>query len=132
MPALTLAGLLAAAFAAGASTPAVTGDLAHGRVTLDLGATEIPYALAAQPDGRLLVGGGSTLPEQERARWVLARLDAEGHVDAGFGRGGLVLGPWSGEYETGDAIRAIAVAADGRIVVAGTVGDDLAVARMLA
>ena len=64
-------------------------------------------ALALQADGKLLAVGGMTL----------TRFNADGSVDAGFGSGGAVNivakgGPL-------DAMRALALQRDGKIVVAG-------------
>ena len=123
--------MLAAAFAAGATTPTIRGDLAvTGRETIDLGGYESAYALSVQPDGKLLVGGGTSARDQaDRARWVLMRFAPDGRLDPGFGNGGVEVGPFGGRFESIDAIRQLAVTADGRIVAAGIRGDDAAVAR---
>ena len=81
-------------------------------------------ALAIQPDGKLLIGG-SFVPEPGTGlgpNAVLARLDADGALDAGFGgsraeggRPGLVILP------AREAITAIAPYG-GKILVGGTAG----------
>jgi uncharacterized delta-60 repeat protein len=81
-------------------------------------------SLALQPDGKIVVAGSSGLD------FALARYNADGSLDAGFGSGGTVttdFGDW-------DRAPAVAIQADGKIVVAGTTGgfygpDDIALAR---
>jgi len=69
-------------------------------------------ALAAQGN-QILAGGYSTQTNQETA---LARFNADGTIDSAFGTAGLVLGSFGGVL---DAITAVAVDANGKIVVAG-------------
>ncbi len=70
-------------------------------------------ALAQQPDGKLVAAGGvysGTL------RFALARFDANGVEDAGFGSNGMVLTPLS----AGDDIaKELALQTDGKIVAFG-------------
>jgi uncharacterized repeat protein (TIGR01451 family)/uncharacterized delta-60 repeat protein len=72
------------------------------------GANGFLYALALQPDGRLLIGGDFTtfngLP-----RHRLARLDANGQLDS-------VFDPGTG---ASDPVRGLALQADGRVIVGG-------------
>jgi uncharacterized delta-60 repeat protein len=72
-------------------------------------------ALAIQPDGYIVVGGFA-LTLNNGADIALARLDPAGHVDATFGAGGSVTTTVSANY---DSITAIALQADGKIVVGG-------------
>jgi uncharacterized delta-60 repeat protein len=66
--------------------------------------------LAVQPDGRILVGGGSR---------TLARFMPDGSLDPGFGQGGIAQLPVYGSE--------IALLPDGRFVLAG--GSSLRLAR---
>jgi uncharacterized delta-60 repeat protein len=74
-----------------------------------------PSSIAFQPDGKIIVGGSSA-PTAENATyepWV-ARLDADGHLDAGYGTGGrasYVLG----EITVGGTV---AVQRDGKVLSA--------------
>ena len=74
-----------------------------------LGANGTVYAVAVQPDGKILIGGDFTLVNNiQRVR--IARLNADGSVDMTFDPG---LGADA-------AVRAILVQADGSIVVGGS------------
>jgi len=80
-------------------------------------------SLALQPDGKIVVAGSFGFD------FALARYNADGRLDAGFGSGGKVttdFGDWDGAH-------AVAIQADGKIVVAGSSGffvhTDIAMAR---
>lgn len=65
-------------------------------------------AIAVQPDGKILIGGlFSTIGNQPRTN--LARLNADGTLDAGFDAGNVAINGVSG----------IAVQPDGRIIIGG-------------
>lgn len=85
-------------------------------------AEDYGYAAALQPDGKLILVGSVYGPHFEN--FGIARFTRDGALDASFGSGGKVIV----DYAKGrDIARAVAVQADGRIVVAGgTVvpGDD--------
>jgi uncharacterized delta-60 repeat protein len=85
------------------------GDRGVVRSVVPAGSIE-PRALAVQPDGSILVAGELSKPPSRQG--FLARYLPDGTNDPSFGRGGLVRT----EIE---AIAAIAVQADGRIVAAG-------------
>lgn len=84
------------------------------------------FALARQPDGRLVAVGH--IGEQ----LAVARYEADGRIDAGFGNQGLALFPRAAVRGKG---RAVAIQNDGKIVVAGEWSDelqsDLLLARLL-
>lgn len=87
-----------------------------GRVTAGLPAT--PQALAALPDGRVLVAGGRELSADSAApasAVVLTRLLPNGEVDPGFGAGGSVV------TAVGDSASAFSLwpLADGGALVGG-------------
>lgn len=74
------------------------------------GTPGIIHSLAVEADGKILVGGGFTLPGGQ-SRTNLARLHADGRLDTGFTSsafGGVV-----------SVVRTLAVQVDGRIVVGG-------------
>lgn len=86
-----------------------------GLVTTDLGGADHAYAIVIDSDGRIVVAGSSGVAD---ADFALARYRADGSLDPNFGRGGLVTTGLSGSGSF-DFGRAVAMSADGRIVVAG-------------
>jgi uncharacterized delta-60 repeat protein len=81
-----------------------------GLVATDFGG-RTPQGIALQPDGKIIVVGGS--PDV-----ALARYNPDGTLDGTFGSGGLVTTVF-GFAAVG---RAVALQSDAKIVVAGTVG----------
>ena len=82
-------------------------------------------AMALQPDGRIVMVGGTF------SDFIMARFDAGGLPDPSFGTDGFVTTDMIPDQQ--EEALAVAVAADGKIVVAGYSGFDatLAVARYL-
>ena len=75
--------------------------------------------VALQADGRIVVVGRSRrVPPDFDA--VVVRYEANGTLDTAFGTGGIVVVPFGAERAYG---RRIAVQADGKLVVTGTVFD---------
>ena len=87
--------------------------------TIGDGGEAIANALVIQPNGKLLLAGSAR--DGGAARVMLARFNPNGSPDMGFGTGGTVLTAMG----DGDDVAASAVAlqADGRIVVAGHATD---------
>ena len=89
------------------------------------------YARAVLTDGGggIIVGGlAYDDSEMDTAAWAVARFRSNGVVDRSFGKGGIVLS----DFGTGaDWVGALAAQKDGRIVAAGEVYDDQAIARYL-
>lgn len=85
-------------------------------------------AMAVQADGRIVVAGSSRDADSARYGIVVLRFNADGTPDASFGAaapGSLRNGVVSLDVGGAQAFaRAVAVQADGRIVVAGTRLDD--------
>jgi uncharacterized delta-60 repeat protein len=101
----TAAGALDATFGTG------------GKIALDLGtgAYNEAWGVAIQGDGNILVAGNITNPTTSIDYAVLRLTDA-GHLDSSFGTNGVTTIDWGG---LGDRAFAIALQADGKIVVAG-------------
>jgi uncharacterized delta-60 repeat protein len=90
-----------------------------GSVTTDLGSTEYLEAVAIQPDGKILAVGETwqtigSHPEEI----ALARYNTNGTLDTTFGSGGKVISALGDNNAEGHAV---AVQADGRIIVGGLV-----------
>ena len=88
-----------------------------GKVTTELGGRfDEAYALALQPDGKIVAAGVA------RRDFAFARYNPDGTLDASFGIGGTVTIDFSG---SSDVASAIAIQSDGRIVAAGTTNLDV-------
>jgi uncharacterized delta-60 repeat protein len=95
-----------------------TPDLSFGNLgtaRIDGGGSEAAYALAVQPDGKILVAGATD--DDNNSDAVVYRLDANGTLDPDFGHGGTVT---LDEGVRGGAI-ALALQPDGRVLVAGSI-----------
>lgn len=75
--------------------------------------------LVVQPDGKIVAGGGYHTRDAGEDFGV-ARLNADGSRDGGFGDGGVTHVDFKGIR---DSIRSLALSADGKIIVAGTAND---------
>ncbi|MFD4597320.1 calcium-binding protein [Streptomyces sp. NPDC058464] len=86
------------------------------------------HAVALQPDGKIVVAGGSWRGYENCCWFTVARYNTDGTLDTGFGGGdGRVFTDFGTPEEAMD----VAVQPDGRIVAAGYVGGQAAVARYL-
>lgn len=94
-----------------------------GRVELDIHNVDVGRAVAVQPDGRIVVAGHVGAGD---ANFVVARFTGDGALDTTFGFGGFNVVDFAGDA---DYARAIAVAPDGKIVVAGNAGALIGTAR---
>ncbi|HEY6699136.1 MAG TPA: Calx-beta domain-containing protein, partial [Acidimicrobiales bacterium] len=80
-------------------------------------------SMALQPDGKVVLAGGTF------TAFVLARFDVDGTLDDSFGTGGLVTTNIGGSFSQQEALGvAIQPDPDGRIVVAGYIRNEVAVA----
>ena len=103
-----------------AAPPPGAGDLdatfgIGGTVTTDFPGSDIAQALAIQGDGRIVVAGQSC-SVAGGCDFAVARYLSDGTLDAGFGAGGKVTTDFGASY---DQAQALALHADGKIVVAG-------------
>jgi uncharacterized delta-60 repeat protein len=81
-----------------------------GEVTTPVGTSGEAFAVALQPDGKIVVAGRADAPTTPV--FALARYNADGSLDSSFGSGGTVL---ANPGEASD----LAVQPDGKIIVAG-------------
>ena len=110
-----------------------TGFGTGGKVVIDGGTLDGPaYAMALQPDGKIVLAGGAFNFDLDSSSddFALARFNTDGSLDSGFGDGGIVLTDLGGSAE--DQANAVAIQSDGKIVAAGYGNDfegDFALAR---
>src|SRR5262245_38168310 len=90
---------------------------AGGIVTTDLGALDIPKALLFQPDGKIVAAGTTHTTGQSITPIGMARYNADGSLDTGFGVNGKVVT----DFGENEVVSAIARQADGKLVVAGEI-----------
>ena len=95
-----------------------------GRLTTAIGEFSGAYAVAIQPDGKILLAGETDILDNGDHDFALLRYDSEGSLDPTFGTGGVqTTAIGSGDAE--DAAKAIAILPDGKILLGGyTAGDD--------
>ena len=112
-----------------ASLAPATGFGTNGSKVIDLGGDDAAFAVARQPDGKLVVAGRRTLARS--SQFAVLRLLTDGTLDTSFGTGGTVITEFP-DGRSADA-RALALQADGKIVVVGfsvlNDASDLALAR---
>ncbi|MEU0401486.1 calcium-binding protein [Streptomyces sp. NPDC006197] len=95
---------------------AAPGDLdptfdTDGKVTTDFGGSDIAFAVAVQPDGKIVTAGRSG------ATFVLSRYNGDGSLDPTFDTDGKVTTDFGGG---GAQAFAVTVQTDGKIIAAGT------------
>ena len=89
-----------------------------GLVTTDFGGSvDRAFAMALQPDGKLVVVGDAD------ASFALARYNPNGSLDESFGAGGKVITTFGGS----DQAAAVILQPDGKIVVAGQTDTGLSI-----
>ena len=82
-------------------------------------------AVAVQPDGKIVVAGLAAKVIGTSSDFALVRYNPDGTLDQSFGDHGIVTTDFGGE----DAAVALAIQSDGKIVLAGTASDHIALAR---
>ncbi|MBL0424933.1 delta-60 repeat domain-containing protein [Ramlibacter alkalitolerans] len=95
-----------------------------GKVTKDIGGgQDYAYAVVVQPDGKIVAAGSAEVnAANANTRFTLVRYNPDGSLDSGFGTAGVVSTDFFG---TENMAAAVAIQADGRIVVAGRTHDGI-------
>jgi len=90
-----------------------------GKVISDFGDYEDGASVAIQPDGKIVIAGytGENLPSD----FLIARYRNNGEADSSFGNNGTTIV----DFQNIDRATAIAIQADGKIVVAGCSYDNI-------
>jgi uncharacterized delta-60 repeat protein len=103
-----------------------------GKATVDsLGNSDFARSMVLQPDGRLVIAGGTT-DSSGATRPILVRLNGDGSLDSTFGAAGLAV--FTPPGFTSSWINDVELQTDGKLVVTGLVlateGSDVLVARV--
>lgn len=91
----------------------------NGKVITDFDSNaiaEAAFAAALQPDGKIIAAGFGAIIHPGPAYFALARYNTDGSLDQSFGSGGKVS---TSIVQNMHHIRGVALAPDGKIVVAG-------------
>jgi uncharacterized delta-60 repeat protein len=109
------------------------GGLGLLEIRFDLGFTndDVPYAVAVQDDGKIVIAGYATTTATGKD-FAVARLNPDGSPDTTFGGTGFVLVPFTSGTSTlvDDVAYAVAIQDDGKIVLGGSSRQDFAAARL--
>ncbi|GAB4413951.1 MAG: hypothetical protein Fur0044_08470 [Anaerolineae bacterium] len=98
---------------------------AGGVTTIDfVGGADKATALALTPDGKIIVAGPV---EGTRFIWGVVRLTASGQLDNSFNQGGKAYVDFNGD----NAVSAVLVQPDGKIILGGFFNGDFALHRLL-
>jgi len=103
------------------------GDGGHVITHIGDGTDQI-YALALQPDGKIVAGGSASFSQTTGQDFALTRYEADGSLDLGFGVGGRVS-TWFGSFGANELIYGIVlqpVDGETRIVAVGGEGNFIA------
>jgi uncharacterized delta-60 repeat protein len=102
----------------GSLDPTFGGD---GEVFTDLTPKpDVPFALAIQPDGKIVVAGGAALGEDTDPKFALVRYERDGSLDPSLKGDGTVITNFTPHD---DGAYSVAIDPDGRIVAAGLAGN---------
>ncbi|WP_407571992.1 hypothetical protein [Deinococcus altitudinis] len=105
-----------------------------GKVITPVGAgssDDTATALQVQPDGKLIVAGYTIKSDSTGYDFAVVRYTTGGALDTSFGKGGKVVTP-VGVGGSNDVANAVQVQPDGKIVLAGLAGRDVALVRYTA
>lgn len=89
----------------------------NGVVTTDVEHHDYGYALALQPDGKIVVAGETSIPTDRYA--MVLRYNSDGTLDATFGTNGVIIYDGIGE----DIAYGVSLQSDGKIVVTGSTSE---------
>lgn len=101
-----------------------------GKVITDVSGSDVAYAVAVQPDGKVVVAGSAVVGGSGRD-FVLVRYNPDGSLDSSFGSGGKVITAFGADS---DQAYALLVQPDGKLLAGGdsnqgASGLDFALAR---
>jgi uncharacterized delta-60 repeat protein len=119
--------VLLALLAPALAQAAMPGDLdrsfsRNGKVSTDLGAVDGVNSVAMDAQGRIVAGGYAYSAYEDEYDFVLARYKPNGKLDPSFSGDGKVGTDFGVAY--GEAVKAVAIDSEGRIVAAGDLNPD--------
>jgi uncharacterized delta-60 repeat protein len=98
----------------------------NGKVITDFGLRgDFVFAIAVQPNGKILVAGSSLKASDLDLDFAMVRYNIDGSLDLDFGDSGQVIT----NLGSGECARAVIVQPDGKIVLVGVSGDNFALVR---
>lgn len=104
-----------------------------GQYAMENGKDAGLWDLAVQNDGKIVLAGASqsaSLASSDDVIFAMARINTDGTPDVSFGTQGMVVTQVSsGSYFIQDIVRKVVIQPDGKICLAGTAGNALALAR---
>jgi len=98
-----------------------------GKKRVGFGNAETAYDVKITPDGKIVVVGGASMGGDLGRQYAVARLNSDGEIDNTFNGDGRLLLNQVADVE--QALLAVALQADGKILVAGTHDGDMLVMR---
>jgi uncharacterized delta-60 repeat protein len=81
---------------------------------------DVPFGLAIQEDGKIVVAGGAALGERTDPKFALVRYERDGSLDPSLRGDGTVITNFT---PFDDGAYSVAIAPDGKIVTAGLAGN---------
>lgn len=119
-------GFVVARFNADGSMDTTFGT--GGKTTTTFGSNATGYALAIQPDGKIVIVGDSGTGYDITLRdFTIVRYNADGSLDQTFGAGGKIITHFDGGYNTGSSAHTVGLQPDGKLLVAGAFKPDTGV-----
>ena len=101
-----------------------------GKVVTDVEWNDEGYALAVQPDGKIVLAGRTYSGLYAFPDFTLLRYNGDGSLDTTFGGDGIVITDFYAGFGINyDGADAVAIQPDGKIVAAGTTGSDFVLVR---
>jgi uncharacterized delta-60 repeat protein len=94
----------------------------NGKVSTDLGAVDGVNSVAIDAQGRIVAGGYAYSAYEDEYDFVLARYKPNGKLDPAFSGDGKVGTDFGVAY--GEAVKAVAIDSEGRIIAAGDLNPD--------
>jgi uncharacterized delta-60 repeat protein/LPXTG-motif cell wall-anchored protein len=90
-----------------------------GTVTTKIRTDDVAFSMAIEPDGKIILGGGSTSIDEHLGSAVV-RYNSDGTLDTTFGIDGIITTDF---FEKNDPVKAVFLQSDGKILLAGQTND---------